>query len=71
MANNCDQELCPYWAGDGGCPCAVLGIERAEHEPDCDDKDFIEARFCECNVPSGRDDPTSIGNLMVQRPPSE
>lgn len=22
----CEQELCPYWAGDGGCSCA--SIER-------------------------------------------
>lgn len=27
----CDQELCPNWAGDGGCPCAVLGIPRDPH----------------------------------------
>ena len=20
----CDQELCPNWAGGGGCPCAVM-----------------------------------------------
>lgn len=24
----CDQEMCPFWAGDAGCPCAVLGIDR-------------------------------------------
>lgn len=23
----CQQEMCPYWAGDGGCPCAMFGIE--------------------------------------------
>lgn len=24
--STCGQELCPNWAGDSGCPCAVLGI---------------------------------------------
>lgn len=41
------------------------------HEPDCDDVEFIEAQFCQCNVPSGRDDPTSISNLMAEGPPKE
>lgn len=40
-----------------------------EHEQDCDDKDFIEPEFCQCNQPSGRDDPTSISNLMAKGPP--
>ncbi|MGN6693872.1 MAG: hypothetical protein ACTHN0_06810 [Aquihabitans sp.] len=25
--SRCRQELCPHWAGDGGCPCVVLGID--------------------------------------------
>ena len=25
--SRCEQELCPNWAGDGGCPCKTLGIE--------------------------------------------
>lgn len=36
MSARCEQELCPNWAGDDGCPCRVLGIERpepAEPEP--------------------------------------
>lgn len=23
----CEQEMCANWAGDSGCPCAVLDIE--------------------------------------------
>jgi len=69
MGLTCDQELCPYWAGDGGCPCRVLGIEVPEHEADCDDADAVEARFCPCTEPSGRDDPYSISNLMAAGPP--
>lgn len=26
----CEQELCPFWAGDAGCPCATLEI--SEHD---------------------------------------
>lgn len=35
----CDQEMCPHWAGDGGCPCALLDIPRANPpiSPDCRD----------------------------------
>lgn len=32
--SDCDQEMCPFWAGDG-CVCSVVGIERPE--PGCDD----------------------------------
>lgn len=28
----CAQELCHYWAGDAGCPCAVLDMESATDE---------------------------------------
>jgi hypothetical protein len=28
MAERCEMELCPNWAGDDGCPCAVLHLER-------------------------------------------
>lgn len=49
----------------------MSGPEYEGHEDDCDDKDFIEARFCQCMVPSGRDDPTSISNLMAEGPPRE
>lgn len=24
--SRCDQELCPYWTGDG-CACAVMGLD--------------------------------------------
>jgi hypothetical protein len=26
----CDQELCPFWDGGGGCPCEVLDITDDE-----------------------------------------
>lgn len=41
------------------------------HDPDCDNDDFCEAEFCPstCTVPSGRDDPESISNLMAAGPP--
>ena len=40
------------------------------HAPDCDE-DYFEAENCPsaCLVPSGRDDPTSISNLMAAGPP--
>jgi hypothetical protein len=25
----CDEELCPFWTGDG-CACAVMGVDVAE-----------------------------------------
>lgn len=28
----CDQELCPFWTGDG-CACAVMGIEDPYDRP--------------------------------------
>ncbi|MFC5127448.1 hypothetical protein ACFPRL_30260 [Pseudoclavibacter helvolus] len=28
----CEQELCPFWAGDGGCPCAVLDLREDDRE---------------------------------------
>jgi hypothetical protein len=27
----CDQELCPFWTGDG-CACEVMGIERDPYD---------------------------------------
>jgi len=35
----CDQEMCPNWAGDGGCPCAVLGIPREPIEDETTDRE--------------------------------
>lgn len=26
--SNCDQELCPNWAGDAGCICAVFNMRK-------------------------------------------
>lgn len=28
MTGRCEMELCPNWAGDDGCPCAVLGLPK-------------------------------------------
>lgn len=41
------------------------------HADDCDNADFCDAESCPsmCTVPSGRDDPESISNLMVAGPP--
>lgn len=27
LVRGCGQELCPNWAGDGGCPCQVFDID--------------------------------------------
>lgn len=40
--SRCEQELCPNWAGDDGCPCAVLGITR---EIVVDDRPFCPANW--------------------------
>lgn len=31
MSEQCDQELCPFWTGEG-CACAVFGIDEEERE---------------------------------------
>lgn len=38
-----------------------------QHDPDCEDWEFPGP--CQCNEPSGRDNPTSISNLMIEGPP--
>lgn len=35
--SGCAQELCPNWAGDGGCPCAALDLPRPWTCPECGD----------------------------------
>lgn len=42
------------------------------HAADCDE-DYYPAEECPsaCTVPSGRDDPESISNLMAAGPPKE
>lgn len=66
-------------AFDGGSPPSMWGWtsqpDQAHpdyfvHEADCDGPEIgPDIRFCSCNEPSGRDDPTSISNLMVAGPP--
>ena len=59
MADRCQMELCPHWAGDGNvCPCAVLELPEpgrgAGHMPSCDPGGTcVECDGCECGaVPS-------------------
>ena len=53
----CDQEMCPNWAGDGGCPCAVLGIEHEETQ-NC--RECREGKHGACNGTALIDDGLNI-----------
>ncbi len=52
MLSACDQEMCPNWDGFA-CPCAVLGIARAETDRRCPEclsaaaHDVWDGWFCE------------------------